>query len=66
MPLVSEDPQAWAMGVRLSDLEAPFGAFLKKLSIEWHKTGTLVELEKKWGIKPSPFLQEMHDKYKGS
>ena len=66
MPLVSEDPQAWAMGVRLSDLEAPFGGFLKKLSIEWHKTGTLVQLEKKWGIKPSPFLQEMHDKYKGS
>jgi len=66
MPLVSEDPQAWAMGVRLSDLDAPIGAFLKKLSLEWHKTGTLVELEKKWGIKPSPFLQEMHNKYKGS
>ena len=66
MPLASEDPQAWAMGVRLDDLDAPFGAFLKKTSAEWHKAGTLVELERKWGIKPSPFLQDMHDKYKGS
>jgi len=66
MPLVSEDPQAWAMGVTLADLNGPFGEFLKKLSIDWHKSGKLVELEKKWGIKPSPFLQEMHDKYKGS
>jgi polar amino acid transport system substrate-binding protein len=66
MPLASEDPQAWAMGVKLEDLDGPFGTFLKKASVEWHKAGTLVELERKWGIKPSPFLQEMHDKYKGS
>jgi polar amino acid transport system substrate-binding protein len=66
MPLVSEDPQAWAMGVTLADLNGPFGEFLKKLSVDWHKSGKLVELEKKWGIKSSPFLQEMHDKYKGS
>jgi polar amino acid transport system substrate-binding protein len=66
MPLASEDPQAWAMGVTLADLTGPFGDFLKKLSIDWHKSGKLVELEKKWGIKSSPFLLEMHDKYKGS
>ncbi len=66
MPLASEDPQAWAMGVKLDDLNGPLGEFLKKLSVDWHKTGTLVELEKKWGIKSSPFLQEMHGKYKGS
>src|SRR5579872_1166275 len=66
MPLVSEDPQAWAICVRLDDLNGPFGEFVKKTSIEWHKAGTLIELEKKWGIKSSPFLQEMHDKYKGS
>ncbi len=64
MPLVSEDPQAWAMGVKLDELNAPFGEFLKKLSVDWHKSGTLIELEKKWGIKSSPFLQEMHEKYK--
>jgi polar amino acid transport system substrate-binding protein len=66
MPLASEDPQAWAMGVRLADLDAPFGQFLKKLSIDWHKTGKLIELEKKWGIKSSPYLQETHEKLKNA
>ncbi len=66
MPLPSEDPQLWAMGVRLADLNSPFGAFLRTLSLEWHKGGKLVELEKKWGIKPSPYLQEAHEKAKRS
>jgi polar amino acid transport system substrate-binding protein len=39
---------------------------MKALSIEWHKSGKLLELEKKWGIKPNPFLAAMHEKYKGS
>jgi polar amino acid transport system substrate-binding protein len=66
MPLASEDPQLWAMGVRLADLDAPYGRLLKQLSHDWHKTGRLVELEKKWGIKSSPYLLEMHQKHKGS
>lgn len=64
MPLPSEDPQLWAIGIRQADLTAPFGAFLKKTSIDWHKSGKLLELEKKWGIKENPYLKEMHDKLK--
>lgn len=63
MPLKSEDPQPWAIGVRLDDVNGPFGQFLSKTSEEWHKTGYLIDLEKKWGITPSPFLVEMHNKY---
>lgn len=66
MPLASEDPQLWAMGVRQADLDGRFGKFLKDLSVEWHKTGKLMELEKKWGIKPSPYLIETNAKLKGS
>jgi polar amino acid transport system substrate-binding protein len=66
MPLPSEDPQLWAMGIRQADMNAPFGEFLKKLSVEWHKTGKLLELEKKWGIKENPFLIEMNQKAKSS
>jgi polar amino acid transport system substrate-binding protein len=66
MPLASEDPQLWAMGVRQADLDGRFGKFLKDLSVEWHKTGKLMELEKKWGIKPSPYLVETNAKLKGS
>ena len=66
MPLASEDPQLWAIGVRLDDLNGPFGKFMKDVSTEWHKSGTLVALEKKHGIKSSPYLLEMYNKMKGS
>lgn len=66
MPLQSEDPQLWAIGVRLADLDGPFGKLVKDMSVEWHKSGKLLELEKKWGIKQSPYLIETNKKYKGS
>lgn len=64
MPLKSEDPQLWAIGVRLEDLNGPFGKLLGDMSTEWHKSGKLVELEKKWGIKSSPYLLKTHQKLK--
>lgn len=65
MPLVSEDPQLWAIGVRLADLNAPFGKMLKEMSIDWHKSGKLLALEKKWGIKSSPYLIATNKKLNG-
>jgi polar amino acid transport system substrate-binding protein len=65
MPLQSEDPQLWAIGIRPADLDAPFGKLLKEMSTDWHKSGRLLELEKKWGIKESPFLAEQNKKLKG-
>jgi polar amino acid transport system substrate-binding protein len=64
MPLVSEDPQPWAIGVRLADLDAPFGKLISAMVTEWHKSGWLLADEKKWGIQQSPFLVEMNKKYK--
>jgi polar amino acid transport system substrate-binding protein len=66
MPLMSEDPQLWAIGVRLGDLDAPFGKLLKEMSLDWHKSGRLLELERKWGIKQSPYLIEQNRKLKSS
>jgi polar amino acid transport system substrate-binding protein len=37
---------------------------MRGVSIDWHKSGKLLALEKKWGIKQSPFLVEMNAKYK--
>ena len=55
----------WGVAVALPDLNGPWGEFMKKVSVEWHKSGTLLALEKKWGIKQSPFLVEMNKKIKG-
>jgi polar amino acid transport system substrate-binding protein len=64
MPFVSEDPQPWGIGVRLEDLDKPLGKLVKEMSVEWHKSGRLLALEKKWGIQQSPFLVEMNKKLK--
>lgn len=66
MPLESEDPQFWAVAVRLADLDGPFGDLLKEISVEWHQTGKLIELEEEWGIAPSPYLQEKHQELAGN
>ena len=65
MPLPSEDPQLWAMAVRLDDLDGPFGKLLSQMSTTWLKGGHIIALEAKWGIKPSPYLQDMKQKLAG-
>ncbi len=62
MPLVSEDPQLWAIGIRLEDVDGPFGKFMTQISTEWLKTGHIIALERKWGIAPSPYLLEQQKK----
>ena len=62
MPLPSEDPQLWAIGVRQADLQAPFGKLLSDMNKSWLRSGHILDLEKKWGIEPSPYLIEMQRK----
>lgn len=64
MPLPTEDPAVWAIGVRLEDLDAPFGLIVKGKAADWHRTGWLLEREAHWGIQRSPFLAEMHEALK--
>jgi polar amino acid transport system substrate-binding protein len=56
------DPEPWGLGVRKED--AKFAAWISDVSKEWHKTGFILDLEKKWGIPQSPFLVEQQAKYK--
>lgn len=64
MPLASEDFQAWAIAVPLKELDGPYGKFMRQAVTEWHATGTLLALEKKWGIKQTSFLVDMNNKHK--
>ncbi len=54
----------WGAAVRLEDREAPLGKMLSAAIIEWHKSGWLIELEKKWGIPATAWLVDMHEKCK--
>lgn len=62
MVMPSIDPEPWGMGVRKED--AKFTTFISDVSKEWHKTGFIIGLEKKWGIPLSPFLLEQQAKFK--
>lgn len=64
MPLVTENEQGWGVAVPLAELDGSYGRFMSQVITDWHKTGKLIEIEAKWGLKPSPFLQEMNRKYK--
>src|SRR6266480_2188368 len=61
MPLESILPQPWGLAVKTG--EKAFSDFMSKTIADWHKTGFIQQLEKKHGIKPTKFAQEMHDKY---
>ena len=62
MPLDSILFGPWGLGVAQG--EKSMDEFMSQTVTDWHKTGLIQSLEKKWGIKPTKFAQEMHDKYK--
>jgi polar amino acid transport system substrate-binding protein len=62
MPLDSILVQPWGLAVKQG--EKAFADFMSKTVTDWHKSGFIVELEKKYNIKPTKFAQEMHAKYK--
>jgi polar amino acid transport system substrate-binding protein len=62
MVLSAIDPEPWGMGVRKEDTK--FAQYVSDVSKEWHKTGFILDLEKKWGIPQSPFLLEQQSKAK--
>jgi polar amino acid transport system substrate-binding protein len=62
MPLDSILFVPWGLAVKQG--EKAFADMMSKTAVEWHKSGMIQDLEKKWGIKPTKFAQEMRDKYK--
>ena len=62
MPLDSILFGPWGLAVKQG--EKSLADMLSKTVTDWHKTGYIQELEKKWGIKPTKFAEESHDKYK--
>ena len=64
MPLATEDDNPWGLAVPLAERESLFGRFMSGMIYDWHASGRLIELEKKWGIQPTAYLQKMHEKFK--
>jgi polar amino acid transport system substrate-binding protein len=58
-PVVGDVP--WAAAVRLDDLNAPFGKLLAETIVDWHRSGMIADLEKKWGIPQTKWVADMHE-----
>jgi len=64
MPLESRDDWPWAIGIRLGSKTDELYAFLSDTVKDWHKTGYLLEENRKWSVAPTKFLTQLHEKYK--
>ena len=62
VPLKSILVEPWGLAVKLG--ENDFAKFVHDAIIDWHKTGFILGLEKKWGLPNSQYAEEMHAKYK--
>lgn len=60
-PLPGTNPKEWGIAVKLG--ETNFINFMSETISDWHRTGKLIELEKKWHISASPFLQAQHEAF---
>lgn len=63
MPLVTEDDNPWGLAVPLDELECIWGRFMSGMIYNWHMDGTLVDLEAKWGIQPTPFVAAQNERF---
>ena len=63
MPLSSEDDNPWGLAVPLAEQSCVFGNFMSGVQYNWHRDGTLIELEAKWGIKPTAYLKAQTERY---
>jgi polar amino acid transport system substrate-binding protein len=63
MPLATEDDNPWALAVPLAEKDCAFGQFMSGITYNWLQDGTLIELEKKWGIQPTQYLVDQQERF---
>ncbi|WP_423906908.1 transporter substrate-binding domain-containing protein [Candidatus Spongiihabitans sp.] len=56
MPMPTEDDNPWGLAVPLAEKDCIFGQFMSGMTFNWHQSGKLIELEKKWGIQETAYL----------
>lgn len=65
-PLASTLVVPWAVSIARSEQGTDFERMVGDALASWHREGTLIALEKKWGLKPSRFLQRARDRWRES
>jgi polar amino acid transport system substrate-binding protein len=63
MPMMTEDDNPWALAVPLEEMDGIWGNFMSGMIYNWHSSGRLIELEKKWGIQSTQFVVDMNKRF---
>ncbi len=63
MPMKTEDDNPWALAVPLKELNGIWDNFMSGMIYNWHSSGRLIELEKKWGIQSTQFVIDMNKRF---
>ncbi|MGH8782717.1 ABC transporter permease subunit [Paraburkholderia sp.] len=50
----------WAIAIARAAKGDPLERFIGDTVADWHRSGTLIALERKWSLPPSTFLADMH------
>lgn len=61
MPLPTIDVTPWGVAVPKDELHQAFGRFMSGVVYDWHARGKLLELEEKWDIQTTEYLEQMHE-----
>ncbi|MEM1079395.1 MAG: transporter substrate-binding domain-containing protein [Pseudomonadota bacterium] len=64
MPMPTEDDNPWALAVPKAEENCVFGRFMSGMQYNWHKDGTLIALEEKWGIQATSYLADQNTRFK--
>lgn len=60
-PLPSMMISPWAIALSAKEQGSRLEQMISGMVADWHRSGWLIEMEKRWGIKPSHYLLEMRD-----
>lgn len=63
MPMPTEDDNPWGLAVPLAEKDCIFGQFMSGMTYNWHQSGKLLELEKKWGIQSTSYLKAQNKRF---
>lgn len=63
MPVSIMFDNPWGMAVPLDQKDKLWGTFLSGVAYQWQAKGYLLELEKKWQLAPTKWLEEQHAKH---
>ncbi len=61
MPLPSSMVSPWGMAIALDERGTAYERTLSDIVAGWHRSGLLMEVERRWSLKPSVFLFDAHE-----